>query len=183
MISLGGKACVLVPYPALAMISSHAYRRTAICLATRPQRGFRFCLASLPPRQLASARVLDCLRSGLVHARIKLFLPLTGSGLTCHLRPRPPPLHAECQACTCSRRGLALSECSVSTSYYHAAASYLHELMFFSFFLLGPHPRHMEVSRLGSNQSYNCRPVTQPQQNQIRAEFVTYIMLTATPDP
>ena len=28
---------------------------------------------------------------------------------------------------------------------------------------LGPHPRHTEVPRLGSNQSYSCRPTAQPQ--------------------
>ena len=33
-----------------------------------------------------------------------------------------------------------------------------------SFFFLGQHPWHMEVPRLGSNQSYNCWPAPQPQQ-------------------
>ena len=36
-------------------------------------------------------------------------------------------------------------------------------LVWFCFGLLGPHPRHMEVPRLGSNQSCSCRPTAQPQ--------------------
>ena len=43
-----------------------------------------------------------------------------------------------------------------------------------SFSFLGPHPRHMEVSRLGSYQSYCLRPTSQPQQLQIRAVSATY---------
>ena len=32
---------------------------------------------------------------------------------------------------------------------------------------LGPHPRHMEVPRLGSNQSCSHQPMPQPLQRQI----------------
>ena len=35
------------------------------------------------------------------------------------------------------------------------------------FFFLGPHLWHMEVPRLGSNQSCCCQPMPQPQQHQI----------------
>ena len=44
------------------------------------------------------------------------------------------------------------------------------------FFFLGPHPPHMEVSRLGvKSESCSCRPIPQPQQCQIWAMSVTYI--------
>ena len=33
---------------------------------------------------------------------------------------------------------------------------------FFLFFFLGPHPQHLEVPRLGVNQSYSCWPTPQP---------------------
>ena len=39
---------------------------------------------------------------------------------------------------------------------------------------LTPNPRHMEVSRLGSNWSCSRRPMPQPQQSQIRAESASY---------
>ena len=39
---------------------------------------------------------------------------------------------------------------------------------------LEPHPRHMEVPRLGSNRSYSRLPTPQPQQHQIWATFATY---------
>ena len=42
------------------------------------------------------------------------------------------------------------------------------------FCFLGPHFWHMEVPRLGVNWSCSCRPVSQPQQWQIRAASVTY---------
>ena len=53
---------------------------------------------------------------------------------------------------------------------------FLQESFFFflSFVFLGPHSRHMEVPRLGSNQSCSCRPTPQPQQCRIRAASVTY---------
>ena len=35
----------------------------------------------------------------------------------------------------------------------------------------------------GSNGNYSCRPVPQPQQHHIQAASVTYIQLTAMPDP
>ena len=54
------------------------------------------------------------------------------------------------------------------------AINYLLTLTFFFFCFLGPHLRHMEVPRQGSNQSYSCRPMPQPQQHQIRAVSVTY---------
>ena len=40
--------------------------------------------------------------------------------------------------------------------------------------LLGPHPRRMKFPRLGSNQSYSCWPILQPQQHRIRAATVSY---------
>ena len=43
----------------------------------------------------------------------------------------------------------------------------------FIFVFLGPHPRHMEVPRLGSNQSCSCWPMPEPQQCGIRAVSVT----------
>ena len=39
--------------------------------------------------------------------------------------------------------------------------------------LLGLYPHHMEIPRLGSNQSCSCRPTPQPQQWGIRATSVT----------
>ena len=42
------------------------------------------------------------------------------------------------------------------------------------FFFLGLHPRHMEVPRLGSNQSCSCRPTPQPQPCRIRASSATH---------
>ena len=50
--------------------------------------------------------------------------------------------------------------------------SHIHTTTFF--FFLGPHPRHMEVPRLGSSQSYDCRPMPQPQPRQIQASSATY---------
>jgi len=54
-------------------------------------------------------------------------------------------------------------------------------ILFFVFFFfpcllsfLGPHLWHMEVPRLGSNQSYSCWSTSQPQQCQIPAMSVTY---------
>ena len=40
-------------------------------------------------------------------------------------------------------------------------------LILFLFCFLGPYPWHMEVPRLGSNQSYSCWPTPQPQQQGI----------------
>ena len=48
------------------------------------------------------------------------------------------------------------------------------KLFVFCFCFLGPHLWHMEVPRLGSNQSYSCQPTPQPQQCQIWAMSVTY---------
>ena len=45
---------------------------------------------------------------------------------------------------------------------------------FFFFFFLGLHVQHMEVPRLGVNQSYNCWPTPQRQQYQIWATSATY---------
>ena len=44
------------------------------------------------------------------------------------------------------------------------------------FFFLGPHPRHMEVPRLGGKSELQPKPTPQPQQHQlgIRAVSVTY---------
>ena len=39
----------------------------------------------------------------------------------------------------------------------------LQEFFFFFWIFLGPHIRHMEVPRLGSNQSCSCWPTRQPQ--------------------
>ena len=39
---------------------------------------------------------------------------------------------------------------------------------------LGPHPQHMEVPSLGSNQSCSCWLTPQPQKHQIGAVAVTY---------
>ena len=53
-----------------------------------------------------------------------------------------------------------------------------HDLIFFFCFLffcfLGPHLWHVEVPRLGSNQSCSHWPIPQPQQHQIRAASMTY---------
>ena len=49
----------------------------------------------------------------------------------------------------------------------------------FLFFLLGPHPQHMEVPRLGSTWSCSCQPTLQPPQRGIRPTP----QLTATLDP
>ena len=45
---------------------------------------------------------------------------------------------------------------------------------FLSFVLLGLHPWHKEVPRLGSNQSCSCWPTPQPQQGRIWAASTTY---------
>ena len=42
------------------------------------------------------------------------------------------------------------------------------------FFLLGPHPRHIEVPRLGVELGCSCQPTPQPQQCRIQAASVTY---------
>ena len=42
-----------------------------------------------------------------------------------------------------------------------------------SFVILGPHPQHMEVPRLGVELSYSCQPTPQPQQLGIRALSAT----------
>ena len=47
-------------------------------------------------------------------------------------------------------------------------------LFIYSFCFLGLHLWHMEVPRLGLNQSCSCWPVPQPQQRRIRATPVTY---------
>ena len=47
-------------------------------------------------------------------------------------------------------------------------------LFVFCFCFLGPHPRHMEVPRLGVELELYCWPTPQPQQCQIRAASVTY---------
>ena len=51
--------------------------------------------------------------------------------------------------------------------------------LFFSFFFflvfLAPHPRHMEVPRLGLNRSCSGRPIPQPQHRGIQAASATYI--------
>ena len=55
-------------------------------------------------------------------------------------------------------------------------------IFFLSFVFLGPHPRYMQVPRLGgwgSNQSCCHRPTQEPQQCQIQAASVTKTM----PDP
>jgi len=56
-------------------------------------------------------------------------------------------------------------------------------LFILSFVFLGPHPRHMEVPRLGVYSGCSCLPTPQPQQLRIRAASVTYTQLMATPDP
>ena len=43
------------------------------------------------------------------------------------------------------------------------------------FWFLGPHPRHMEVPRLGLKQSWRCWLTPQPQQCQIQAVSSTYV--------
>ena len=48
------------------------------------------------------------------------------------------------------------------------------DLDFFFFAFLGLHLWHMEVPRLGSNESCSCWPTAQPQQCQIRAASATY---------
>ena len=51
----------------------------------------------------------------------------------------------------------------------------LHTILFvYLFGFLGPHPWHMKVARLGSNQSYSCWPKPQSWQRQIRAMSVIY---------
>ena len=49
------------------------------------------------------------------------------------------------------------------------------------FFLvfLGPHPRHVELPRLGADLSYSRRPMPQPQQGQIQAVSVPYTVAHA----
>ena len=50
----------------------------------------------------------------------------------------------------------------------------LNHFFFFFFGFLGLHPRHVEVPRLGSNQSYSCQCTPQPQQHRIQAVSATY---------
>ena len=45
---------------------------------------------------------------------------------------------------------------------------------FFLSFLLRPHPKHMEVPRLGIESDCSCWPTPQPQQRQIRATSATH---------
>ena len=45
---------------------------------------------------------------------------------------------------------------------------------FFFFCLLGPHPQHMEVPRLGGELELQLAAYQQPQQRQIRAVSATY---------
>ena len=51
---------------------------------------------------------------------------------------------------------------------------YLFIFIYLFFCFLGPHPWHMEIPRLGSNWSYSCWPMPQPQQCGIWARSVTY---------
>ena len=52
---------------------------------------------------------------------------------------------------------------------------------FFFLFLLGPHPRHIESSQEGSNQSYSCRSMPQPQPRQIQAMSATHTAALGNP--
>ena len=51
---------------------------------------------------------------------------------------------------------------------------HLSPILFFFFVFLGPHPWHVEVPRLGVNQSYSCQPTPQPQQRGIQAASSAY---------
>ena len=65
----------------------------------------------------------------------------------------------------------------LSTIPFHRYATVCLSVRFFvcvCFFSLGPHLQHMEVPRLGSNQSCSCQPTPEPQQHQIWAMSVTH---------
>ena len=65
-----------------------------------------------------------------------------------------------------------MSRSGISGSYGNS----IFRVFFFSF--LGPYLQHMELPRLGSNQSFRCQPIPQPQpppqQCQIQAASMTY---------
>ena len=71
-------------------------------------------------------------------------------------------------------------KCFTSISWHSYCLATIPGLMgrqssFFSFLsFLGPHWCHMEVPRLGYNQSCSCRPIPQPQQHGIQATSVSY---------
>ena len=51
---------------------------------------------------------------------------------------------------------------------------YVYCFLIFLFFFLEPNLQHMEVPRLGSNQSCSCQPTPQPQAQWIQAGSETY---------
>ena len=55
-----------------------------------------------------------------------------------------------------------------------AARFFLKQLCFFLSLFSGPHPRHMEVPRLGVESSYSCWSTPQPQQCLIQGMSMTY---------
>ena len=68
---------------------------------------------------------------------------------------------------------LVLSNCTLHL-FWQLAFSYFYNLKIF-FCFLGPHPRHMEVPRLGVESELQLpASITQPQQRRIQALSVTY---------
>ena len=58
-------------------------------------------------------------------------------------------------------------------------------LLYFSLFFgfLGPNPWHMDVPRLGVDQSYSCQPTPQPQPHRIQAMSATCTTAQGNVDP
>ena len=54
------------------------------------------------------------------------------------------------------------------------ACSLCHSFWQYRILLFRATPQHMEVSRLGVNRSYSCRPTPQPQQRRIQLSSATY---------
>ena len=63
---------------------------------------------------------------------------------------------------------------ALSTSYLFPTGLFLLSFFFFFFVFLGPHPRHIEVSRLGVQSELYPWPTPEPQQHGIRAASATY---------
>ena len=72
---------------------------------------------------------------------------------------------------SCCGRNLAQEKLPRGASFSHSFFSFF---FFFFFVFLGPHPWHVEVPRLGVNQSYSCQPTPQPQQRGIQAASSAY---------
>ena len=73
-------------------------------------------------------------------------------------------------------RSSSLTKSSIVSEFKNSGlvGFYLLTYLFIYLFMLQPHQWHMEVPRLGFNQSCNCWPTPQPQQHRIWAASAIY---------